>query len=128
MNATKIKILLVDDQESVLKGLKMLLELERDLEVIGEARDGLAALQLVHVVKPDIVVMDYELPSMDGITATRALRTRYPDLPIIMLSIHGNTLLRAAAQTAGVSAYLEKRAGATLLVQEIRNLFVNYTA
>jgi two-component system, NarL family, response regulator DegU len=122
MEASKIKILLVDDQESVLVGLKMLLELENDLEVIAEARDGKTAIQLVGEYQPDVVVMDYELPHMDGITATRVIQAKFPELPVIMLSIHGNTMLRAAAQTAGVATYLEKRAGASPLIQEIRRL------
>jgi two-component system, NarL family, response regulator DegU len=122
MDASKIKILLVDDQESVLVGLKMLLELENDLEVVAEARDGKTAIQLVGEHQPDVVVMDYELPQMDGITATRVILAKFPEVPVIMLSIHGNTLLRAAAQTAGVTTYLEKRAGASPLIQEIRKL------
>jgi DNA-binding NarL/FixJ family response regulator len=122
MDASKIKILLVDDQESVLVGLKMLLELENDLEVVAEARDGKTAIQLVGEHQPDVVVMDYELPQMDGITATRVIQAKFPEVPVIMLSIHGNTLLRAAAQTAGVTTYLEKRAGANPLIQEIRKL------
>lgn len=125
MNSSKIKILLVDDQETVLKGLKMRLALEDDLQVIGEAKDGLAALREASRSRPDIVVMDVEMPNMDGITAARALLEVDPEIVIIMLSIYDDPNLRAQAQAAGAFSYVEKRDGAINLIYEIRNAFQN---
>lgn len=123
MNPLKIKVLLVDDQETVLKGLKMRLALEEDLQVIGEAKDGLAALREASRSNPDIVVMDVEMPDMDGITAARALREIAPEVVVIMLSIYDDPNLRAQAQAAGAFSYVEKRDGAINLIREIRNAF-----
>jgi DNA-binding NarL/FixJ family response regulator len=118
-----IKILLVDDQPDVRKGLKMLLALESDLQVIGEANDGPAALHLFTETQPDVVVMDLELPGMDGISTTEALHRLNPEVKVIMLSIHADSAVRARAREAGAIAYVEKRDGASRLIQEIRNAF-----
>jgi DNA-binding NarL/FixJ family response regulator len=125
MNASKIKILLVDDQETVLKGLKMRLALEDDFQVIGEAKDGLGALKEVSKTLPDIVVMDVEMPNMDGITAAKALREINPQVAVIILSIYDDPVLRAQAQAAGAFSYVEKRGGAINLIHEIRNAFAD---
>lgn len=125
MNPLKIKILLVDDQEVVLKGLKMRLALEDDLWVIGEAKDGLGALREASKSRPDIVVMDVEMPNMDGITAAKALREMSPEIAVIILSIYDDPVLRAQAQAAGAFSYVEKRDTATNLIHEIRNAFAD---
>lgn len=125
MNPPKIRVLLVDDQETVLKGLKMRLALEDDLQVIGEAKDGLAALREASASQPDIVVMDVEMPHMDGITAAKALRESNPGIAVIMLSIYDDPNLRAQAYAAGAFSYVEKRDGAINLIHEIRNAFNN---
>lgn len=123
MNSQMIKVLIVDDQETVLKGLKMRLALEDDMQVIGEAKDGIGALQLASTGKPDVVVMDVEMPKMDGISAARALHETDPQIKVIMLSIHDDPGLQARAREAGAYAYVEKRDGAINLIAEIRNAF-----
>ena len=124
MADNKIKLLIVDDQESVLKGLKMRLALEEDMQIIGEAKDGYKALQIASELHPDIIIMDVDMPRMDGITATKALAQSDPAIMVIMLSIHDDAGLRAQAQAAGAYAYVEKRDGALVLIDEIRNAFV----
>ena len=125
MEPEKIKILLVDDQESVLKGLRMRLELEDDLWVTGEANDGFRALELAVELRPDIIVMDLEMPKMDGISAAKALHELAPEVTVIMLSMHSDPTLRARAREAGVWAFVEKREGAVNLIREIHRWFEN---
>jgi DNA-binding NarL/FixJ family response regulator len=122
MEYTQIKILLVDDQPAVLMGLKMLLLLEKDFEVIGEAPDGETALQLYIELNPNVVVMDLELPGKDGIETTTALRRLDPSAKVIMISIHGD-MSKSRSRDAGAIAFVEKRGDVTRLVSEIRKAF-----
>ncbi len=104
-----IKILLVDDQFTVRQGLKMRFALEADMTVVGEAANGAEALDVAAQLKPDVVVMDVEMPQMDGITATHQLHHVLPQARVVVLSIHGDADTRARAQAAGASAFIEKQ-------------------
>ena len=81
-----IKLLLVDDQSLIRKGLKALLELEPDLEVVGEAENGKNALEILSVVNPDVVLMDVRMPIMDGVAATKEIHTNFPQIKILVLT------------------------------------------
>jgi pilus assembly protein CpaE len=116
-----INVFLVDDQESVRRGLKMRLALEEDLQVVGEAADSKRALDLIQELKPDVVIMDVEMPGMDGISTTFALHDVAPQIKVVLLSLHNNPFLRDRAFIAGASAFVEKRGGAVNLLNEIRN-------
>ena len=83
-----IKLLLVDDQSIVRQGLRMRLLMEPDIVVIGEASSGEQAIELVESLTPDIVLMDVEMPGMDGITATAALRENTSQSAVVIMSIH----------------------------------------
>ena len=106
-----IRLLLVDDQQGVRQGLRMRLTLEPDITVVGEANTGEQVLALVQSLAPDIVLMDVEMPGMDGIAAMAALQ-ECTDAPlqsvVVMLSIHDDSLTRARAQAAGAVAFVEK--------------------
>lgn len=115
-----IKILLVDDQPAVLDGLRMRLELEPDLTIVGEACDGQEAVALAQALVPDVVVMDVEMPGLDGIEAAKQLRTKIPVLAIVMLSIHCGATTQSRAREAGAVAFVEKRAAIDVLLAEIR--------
>ena len=115
-----IKVLLVDDQPAVRQGLRMRMELESDLAVVGEADSGLEALNLAQRLGPDVIVMDVAMPEMDGITATEHLREVAPLVPVVMLSIHGDGATRARASAAGAAAFVEKQASVEDLLAEIR--------
>ena len=78
-----IRVLLVDDQTLIRQGIAMLLELEPDLEVVGAVGDGHAASEAVERLRPDVVLMDVRMPEMDGVTATRELHRRFPDIGVI---------------------------------------------
>ena len=116
----KIKILIADDQQIVRHGLQMSLDLEEDLIVIGEAHDGLEAYTLVLSLTPDVVVMDVEMPAMDGIAATRLLKTASPGTAVIIHSLHDGPDVRALAENAGARAFVPKHALLDELIQAIR--------
>ncbi len=115
-----IKILLVDDQPTVREGLKMRFALEPDLQVIGEAGNGLEAVWAAHALAPDVMVMDVEMPVMDGITAARQVQAKLPHIGIVMLSIHGDPETRAWAQEAGAATFVEKEGAVENLLEAIR--------
>lgn len=115
-----ITVLLVDDQPAVRRGLRMRLSLEPDLTVVGEAEDGEVALAQVAAMRPRVVLMDVEMPRMDGITATAALRALAPETLVVILTIHDDRMTRARAAAAGASAFVEKQAVDPTLVSVIR--------
>jgi DNA-binding NarL/FixJ family response regulator len=115
-----IKIMLVDDEPAVRMGLRMCLELEPDLTVVGEANNGLAAVELAQTLKPDVMVMDVEMPEMDGITATARLCEVTPLVSVVMLSIHADANTRARAEAAGAVALVAKQDSVEQLLDTIR--------
>jgi len=115
-----IRLVLVDDQATVRQGLKMRLLLEPDISVVGEASSGKDALVLVQQLRPDIVLMDIEMPDMDGIAATTALHRIVPQSATVMLSIHGDNVTRAQARTAGAKSFVEKLGSTEELLSAIR--------
>ncbi len=120
MDEDMIKILLADDQPLVRQGLRMRLKVEQDFEVVGEAGDGYAVLQLAEQLTPDVVILDVEMPGMDGIAAAGALRKNHPEMTLIMLSIHDDPQVRARAARAGANAFLSKRTDEEALLEAIR--------
>jgi DNA-binding NarL/FixJ family response regulator len=116
-----IRILLVDDQRSVRRGLAMRLQLEPDITVVGEADDGVSALSAASVLRPDVLVMDYEMPGMDGIEATRKLNEMGSRSRVVMLSIHDNPFVKQEAARAGVDAFVAKHQPSEALLAAIRD-------
>ena len=115
-----IRVLLVDDQPVVRRGLRVRFQLEPDIQVIGEASTGSEALTLAQILTPDVVLMDIEMPDMDGIEATVALRTVVPQSIVVILSIHTDRQTRMKAQAAGAVAFVEKRGTTDILLAAIR--------
>ncbi len=103
-----IRLLIVDDQVVARQGLRMRLELEPDVSVVGEAGDGEAAVELSASLRPDVVVMDIEMPGMDGISATRALQTAAHRPTVVMLSLYDDAATQRRAQEAGAAAFVAK--------------------
>jgi DNA-binding NarL/FixJ family response regulator len=103
-----IRLLLVDDQPQVLRGLRMRLSLESDVVVVGEALNATAALSMTEQLQPDVIIMDVELPGMDGIAATEILRKSWPGTQVVMLSLHDDEATQARARAAGASAFVPK--------------------
>jgi len=115
-----IKVLIADDHQVVREGLRALLEKYPDILVIGEAADGLEAVQLAQELGPDVVVMDVAMPGLDGIEATRRIRSACPTTRVIGLSVHGQTQLIAEMLRAGASGYLLKDCAGQGLITAIR--------
>lgn len=117
-----IRVLLVDDQSVVRRGLRMRLALEPDLRVVGAARSSEEALRLARTTVPDIVVMDVDMPGMDGVQAIQQMRDLMPSCAVVVLTMREDRVTRARALAAGAQAFVEKRGGAEPLLQEIRRL------
>ena len=116
-----IKILLVDDDPNIRRGLRMLLVMEADLSVIGEAGDGWEALRLARELQPDVVVMDIRLPNLDGLSAAERLRESQPDCAVIILTLYDEPVNRERAEKIGVAAFIGKEKSDRKLVDVIRN-------
>ena len=115
-----IRLLLVDDQPAVRRGLGMRLHLEPDIQIVGEASTGREALKLALALSPDVVLMDVEMPEMDGIEATAALCRAVSQSAVVILSIHDDAQTRVRAQAAGAVAFVEKRGATDHLLTAIR--------
>ena len=115
-----IRLLLVDDQPTVRRGLGLRLHLEPDMQVVGEAGNGKEALSLAQALSPDVVLMDVEMPEMDGIEATAALSAALSTSAVVILSIHDDAQIRGRAQAAGAVAFVEKRGATDSLLAAIR--------
>ena len=115
-----IRLLLVDDHEVVRTGLRMLLETQTELEIVGEASNGAEALELCGRLHPDVVVMDLTLPDASGIEITRRIKQRLPHVNVIALTIHEDQEYFFEMLRAGASGYVPKRAAPDELVSAIR--------
>jgi DNA-binding NarL/FixJ family response regulator len=118
--AEPLRILLADDHVTVRHGLKLLIDSQPDMKVIGEASDGEAAVQQALALKPDVVVMDISMPRMNGLAATRTLRRAQPDTVIVTLTRHADDAYLQELLRAGVSGYVLKRSAPTELLHAIR--------
>lgn len=105
-----IRLVIAEDQRLFRHSLRCLLEREPDIEVVGEATDGREAFNLVMELKPDIVLMDVDMPKLDGVTATRLIRGCTPDVKVLMLSVHDDDTRIVAAVQAGATGYILKDA------------------
>ncbi len=122
MNASgKIQVLLVDDHTVVRSGLATFLSAYEDLALVGEARNGLEALNLCQKVKPDVILMDLMMPEMDGIAATRAILAGHPEVKIIAMTSFDEAGLVHDVLAAGAIGYLLKNISADELVKAIRD-------
>lgn len=115
-----IRLVLVDDQPGVRQGLRMLLTLEPDITVVGEANTGREAVTLVQQLAPDVVLMDVEMPEMDGIAAAAVIQVSIPQSAVVMLSIHDDVSTRARAQAAGAVAFVNKNGSIEVLLATVR--------
>ena len=115
-----IRLLLVDDHAVVRSGLKMLLESERDVEIVGEAASASDAIEATMRLKPDVVLMDIGLPDLSGIDATRQIKKNAPQVAIVALTIHEDEEYFFRMLEAGASGYVPKRAAPEELITAIR--------
>lgn len=117
-----VRILIVDDQRLMRNGLSTLLELEDDIEVIGEAEDGQVGLDTYERLKPDVVLMDIRMPNMDGVEATRRLIERWPEARVIILTTFDDDEYIFEGLRAGALGYLLKDISGEELAQAIHKI------
>lgn len=115
-----IRLLLVDDHEVVRTGLRMLLESQADMQIVGEASTGREALTLAEELAPQVIVMDITLPDLSGIEVTRQLRKKFADMAIVALTIHEDEQYFFEMLKAGATGYLPKRAAPEDLISAIQ--------
>lgn len=121
---SKLRILLADDHETVREGLKLIIDAQPDMEVIGEAGDGRAAIEQTQHLKPDVVVMDVSMPGMNGLKATQKLSECCPEVKIVALTRHKDDGYLQQLLRAGASGYVLKQSPPAELLHAIRAISV----
>ncbi|MCL5045343.1 MAG: response regulator transcription factor [Actinobacteria bacterium] len=119
----KIRVLLVDDHTILREGIKMLLEAQPDVEVVGEAEDGEEAVAKARALKPDVVLMDVAMPKLNGLEATRQIKKEDPGAQVLILSMHETEEYILPILEAGASGYVVKQTAAQELVSAIRAVY-----
>ncbi|WEK53911.1 MAG: response regulator transcription factor [Candidatus Cohnella colombiensis] len=120
--ANKIKVLLADDHQLFREGLKRILNMESDLEVVGECGDGIQVLEFCNHIKPDVILLDINMPVENGVVATERLRDIFPDIKVIILSIHDDESYVFETLRKGASGYLLKDMEVETLINAIRTV------
>jgi two-component system response regulator NreC len=122
VTAERIRVLLIEDHQVVREGLRALLRAERDMEVVGEAADGAAALDLAAETRPDVVVVDLGLPGLNGVEVIRRLRRSRPEVQAVVLSMHDDAATVDRALRAGARGYVLKGSGIAAVCQAVRTV------
>lgn len=121
-HSIQIRILVVDDHQIMRQGLRSMLEKEPGFEVAAEAMDGEIAAELAASVHPDVILMDINIPKLNGVEATRLIKDRFPDIAVIGLSMHEDPKLEELMYEAGASAYLSKGTAFNIVCDTIRQV------
>ncbi len=119
---SKIKLMLVDDHAVVRSGIRMLLQAQSDMEIVGELESGGEAVKQTETLKPDVVLMDVEMPDMNGIEATRLIKEKMPQTAVLALTMYEDDQYFFEMLKAGASGYVPKRAAPDDLVNAIRTV------
>ena len=118
----KLRILLAEDHQTVREGIKLLVNAQNDMEVVGEVSDGELAIKEALRLKPDLVVMDISMPNMNGLKATKRLRSVYPEIKILTLTRHTDDGYLQQLIGAGANGYVLKQSAPTDLINAIRTV------
>jgi DNA-binding NarL/FixJ family response regulator len=119
---TRIRVILADDHAVVREGTRQLLERESDIEVVGEATNGSEAVRMVEQLRPKVVVMDVRMPGMGGVEATKAIKSRFTDVEVLVMTAYEDDEFVFTLLEAGASGYLLKTAPVKELVKAIREV------
>jgi two-component system response regulator NreC len=117
---SRIRVLIADDHTIVRSGVRLLLEAEPDIEVVGEALDGLEAISLAETLHPDVILMDIAMPGMDGLEATAHIKKSFPDIYVLVLTMHRTDDYFFEMIEAGASGYILKGAQTDELISAVR--------
>src|SRR5215469_6277024 len=117
----KIRVIIADDHPIVRSGLRLMLGMDEGIELVGEAADGSAALQLIGSLQPDVVLMDLRMPVMDGLEAIERIRAEWPQIAIIVLTTYDEDDLILRSLQAGVRGYLLKESSLETVLQAIES-------
>jgi DNA-binding NarL/FixJ family response regulator len=117
-----IRLLIADDHALVRSGLRSMLEREPGFEIIGEAEDGREAVELCRSLRPDLVLMDVRMPRMDGLEATRTIKQEWPEIGVLMVTMHENPDYMLEAIKAGAAGYVLKDAPLDELISAARRV------
>lgn len=120
---SKIKVLLAEDHTIVRKGLRSLLDNETEIQVVGEAEDGQQAIQKTVQMRPDVVVMDITMPVLNGLEATRQIKKLYPQVKVVVLTVHSTEEHIFQILRAGASGYVVKQGAVNELIQAIQTAY-----
>ena len=118
----KTYVLVVDDNEAVRQALSVVLNLEKDIQVIGDAKDGEEAVKRASELSPDVVVMDFYLPKMDGLEATKIIKMKDPKVKVLVLSVSEQGVNSKKAVEAGVEKWISKSSSPNVLIDAIREI------
>jgi two-component system, NarL family, response regulator NreC len=118
--ADLIRVLIADDHTIVRSGVRLLLEAEPDIDVVGEALDGSQAIELAEMLQPDVVLMDIAMPGVDGLQATRQIKTQRPGIQVLVLTMHRSDEYFFEMLKAGASGYILKGADTNDLINAVR--------
>jgi DNA-binding NarL/FixJ family response regulator len=116
------RILIVDDHPALRERLRSLLSLYQEFDIIGEAGDGLEAIDSVNRFHPDLVLMDITMPRMGGLAATREIKQKWPETKILIFTVHNISEYQTAALEAGANGYILKDSPSAKLIQAIKDI------
>ena len=117
-----IRVIIAEDHQALIDGIKLSLENENDMEVVGEANDGEELIKLVDLKKPDVIITDIRMPKCDGITATRIIKKKHPSIEIVAFSMFDQAEAVKQMQEAGASGYIMKNSSLIKLIEAIRTV------
>ncbi|WP_026976441.1 response regulator transcription factor [Flavobacterium tegetincola] len=117
-----IRIIIAEDHQALIDGIKLSLEFEDDIQVIGEAIDGAALIELVRLKQPDVVITDIRMPKCDGITATKIIKAEFPHIQVVGFSMFDQPQAMAQMKDAGASGYIMKNSSLKKVVEAIRTV------
>ena len=122
-----IKIVIADDHQALIDGIKLSLKTISDIKVVGEANDGESLLELVHEMRPQVVLTDIRMPKCDGISATKAIKKKYPEIKVIAFSMFDQPEAVLKMKEAGASGYIMKNSSLDKVIEAIRTVALNKT-
>jgi DNA-binding NarL/FixJ family response regulator len=119
MAAAAVRVVVVDDNAIYRKSISKVLGKDTHLEIVGEAENGLDAIQAVQKLRPDVVLMDLSMPVMDGLDATRVIKSKFPEVRVIILTMHDVDCFSEVAFKAGAFMYLNKECSPNEIIKAI---------